>query len=183
MAALRDKVSARDGYMEIQIRGWRKTVKTKQKVTSQSDPSGPMCSWCSTTPLWYYLPMWVGGGRERQTSQLEGKYLSHKQFIQSVCCSSCWKHQGLWTLVALFVPQVPSNTPPSLLHRLGLYPIQHVCFNFLILHSITIHLPHIMPVVLPQLHPPGMRGEALMPRLVYALIVPLHGPRGEAREA
>lgn len=49
--------------------------------------------------------------------------------------NSCWKHQESWMLVGLLcevVPQVPSNTPPSMLPRFSLYPIQHVCFTLLI---------------------------------------------------
>lgn len=43
--------------------------------------------------------------------------------------------RGCWMLVGLLceiVPQVPSNTPPSALHRFSLYPIQHVCFTHLL---------------------------------------------------
>lgn len=149
--------------------------KKKVEITSQSEPSGPMCSRSCGTPLWYLLVMMA----ERQRDPTVGgkKCFSQKQDMWRATLQQLLEASGAMDACTV-IPQVHSSTPPSALACLILYPIQYVCFAPIsapfFSHSITVFIffpPNFAPLCRSLIAVPSIHQPLLSPVWPHVLLV------------
>lgn len=104
-------------------------VKRKKyiKITSESDPSGPMCSWSGGMLLWYVLPMVEG--RQRDPTVGGKMFFPEAGHVESYTGTAAGSIRSCGCLYGC--PSGTLNTPPSALARFISYPTQYVCFALL----------------------------------------------------